>query len=173
MKYLISYNESIKNVLKPKSDNDILNNLKDLSPDEIFKKSVEFNFSNGFKYLIDNNLIDNDTKYIIEKYKFGLHQNEMKDYESWFINQLNDLNVYRSILDKNVLIYKKNDNTLFNYNEKNYTFYYDYNKIYRFFKLKFNLNDDQSNILVKGIIEKQFKIRVDIVIQGIGNMYGK
>ena len=35
--------------VKPKSDNDILNNLKDLSPDEIFKKSVEFNFVDKFR----------------------------------------------------------------------------------------------------------------------------
>jgi len=160
MKYLKSYNESLKDYLKSKSDDDILRDLINLPPEEILNKSIKFNFIYGFKYLIDNNLVDKTTKYIIEKYKLGLHQNEMKDYEKWFLKQLNGLNVYRSKYN-NFLIYKKGSSVLFNYNEINYIFYYDYDKIYSIFLLKFDINYQLQKILVKGLVEEHLKIRVN------------
>ena len=112
MRYLKSYNESIKDFLKPKSDDKIDEELIKLSPSEILKKSVEYNHINGFKYLLDNNLVDETAKYLIEKYQFGMHQDEMKDYEEWFLEQLKELDVSRSKKYKVVILYKKNHKKL-------------------------------------------------------------
>jgi len=156
MKYLKTYNESIKSLMTPKEVD-----FSKLSTDKILTKSVEFDLLDGFKYLIDNDLVDETTKYIIEKYKLGLHQGELKDYEEWFLNQLIDLNVFKSKNNKNVLIYKKGDDTLFNYNEENKVFYYDYYKIYSVFESKFELNKLLINSIVKGMVEEHLKIKVD------------
>lgn len=164
MKYLKSYNESIKNILKPKSSEKIGEELFKLSPKEILEKSIKYNLLYGFKYLCDNNLVDETTKYIIEKYKFNLHhQNELKNYEKWFLEQLADLNILKSNND-DILIYKKNNNLLFNYNKENNTLYNDYDNIYSIFKSKFNLDDQQINILTMGLVEKELKIKVNYVM---------
>lgn len=160
MKYLKNYNESIKNSLKPKSDDKIEEELFKKSHDEILNKSIRFNYLKGFKYLIDNNLVDETTKYILEKYKFGLHPDEKRDYEYWFLQELKSSYSYKSGI---YIFYKKpNDkNNTFMYDEENYIFYNDYDKIYRTFLVKFKLNFDQIYILIKGMVEKNLKIRVD------------
>jgi len=165
MKHLKTYNESIKDILKPKSNDKIGEDLFKLSPSEILRKSIEFNYLNGFRYLCVNDLVDETTKYILEKYELGLHQDEpLKDYEKWFLNQITDLNISRS-KHNNILMYKKNNEVLFNYDEDNYTFYYDYDKIYSIFKSKFNLNNQLINILVKSLVEEHLKIRVDTILR--------
>ena len=161
MKYLKSYNESIKNYLKPKLEEEILKGFENLTSDDIFKKSLEFNLLYGFKYLIDNNLVDENTKYIIEKYKFDLHQDEIKDYEKWFLEQLTDLKIKKSEEDEYILIYQKDGIILFNYDNKNNNFYYNHHKIDIIFKTKFKLNDLGVKILVKGMVEEYLKIKVN------------
>lgn len=163
MKYLKSYNESLKNILKPKSYEQILSKLINLSPNIILQKSIEHNFLDGFKYLIDNNLVDETTKYLLEKYKFGLHQDVMKDYEKWFLEQLNNLDIYKSKNYKNTIIYKKRNNTIFNYDNEYYIFYYSEN-IYLLFESKFKFNYSLQKILINGMVEKYLKIKSNITV---------
>ena len=56
MKHLISYNESVKDFLKPKSEDDINKSLKNLSPYKKFKKGCEY----GLLPIVIQSLIEND-----------------------------------------------------------------------------------------------------------------
>ena len=53
MKYLKSYNESLRDKMKPKSDEEILKGLSNLTPNELLFKSTENNFLKGVKKAID------------------------------------------------------------------------------------------------------------------------
>jgi hypothetical protein len=66
MKYLKTYNESLRDKMIPKTDEEIWDHLKNLSPKEILIKSVEYNYIKGVKYVVENNLDDNIKKYIIK-----------------------------------------------------------------------------------------------------------
>lgn len=61
MKHLKSYNESIKDYLKPKNKDEINNILKDLSPYKKFKKGCEYGLLDVIvDALIENNEEDPD-----------------------------------------------------------------------------------------------------------------
>lgn len=164
MKYLITYNESIKDYLKPKSDEQFIKGFENLSPYNIFKMSMEHNLKIGFKYLVDNDLIDEISKYIVGKYELGLYQNQFKDYEEYLLNILINMEKIRSTIDSDIIIYKKDDIVLFNYNEKDKSIYMNYNeiliKLMKLFKLKWN---SHVIILVKGMSEKYLNIKIDKV----------
>jgi ankyrin repeat protein len=53
VKYLKSYNESLRDKMKPKSDEDILKELGDLSPENILLQSAENNYIKGVKIALD------------------------------------------------------------------------------------------------------------------------
>jgi hypothetical protein len=196
MKHLKTYNESIKDFLKPKSNEQTDKELSILSNKEIIEKSFKNNYINGLKIAVDNGLSNIDIKliidklcyntpkqifeyllsvkeirekineneiYIIDKYIFGLHQDKMIECEKWFLEQLTDLNIYRSKNDKDILIYEKEENILFKYNEKLNIFYYNYNKIYSIFKTTFNLNYLYVNLIIINMVKKYFKIIVDTI----------
>lgn len=163
MKHLKSYNESIKDYLKPKSDDVIIKNFKDMKTYDILKMSIEYNMKSGFKYLVDNDLICVNLKYLIEKYQMGLHQNEpLKGYEKWLLNKFTDLEVYRSTINSDILIYKKDDNVLFNYNEKNKNFFIEYKNI-NIPLISLSLVFHEQQVLVQGMAEKYLNIEVDKV----------
>jgi len=160
MKHLQTYNESIKNYLKPKSDDKIIEDLSKMSSNKILVTSIEHNYIIGFKYLIDNNLVDETTKYLIEKYIFNLHEKESKDYElclKYILNRLiNKTSYNNTILFKN----KDNDDLIFKYYNDTKIFQYDNMIYYSILQKKFNLNRNQSNILIKGIAEKFLRLNV-------------
>jgi hypothetical protein len=60
----------------------------------------------------------------------------------------------------NWLIGKKDDVIYFNYNEKNHTLCYSYEKIYQILSSKFHLNVLEANELVSGMVSEHFKIQV-------------
>jgi hypothetical protein len=191
MKYLKSYNESLIDLMIPKSDVEILKSLKGLSNYNILRKSIENEFlkgvelalqngltSNDIDYIISNiffinnkeiiNLIldkirnefTNDQIYILEKYVFGLHQNEFKDYEIWFkTTMLTNLNISRSKQNPIFLIYKKDNVILYKYNENNRYFWIDYDKIWSIFKSKFHLNYYEIKLLTKGMVEEHLNLK--------------
>jgi len=162
MKYLKTYNESL-DFFPVATDEDILEKLLKLSPDEILTQSIRYNILKGFEYLIYNNLVDDNTKYLLEKYKLGLQQHQLKDYEKWFLKKLKNLTIYKSQIHDDTSIYKENDVALFKYNRKECILHYSYPKIRIVFITKFNLNLIQSNILVKGMVEEHLKIKIDII----------
>lgn len=55
---------------------------------------------------------------------------------------------------------KKNNKTLFNFNEQTNRFYCD-RLIIKYILSKFNLNDIQTDILVKGMVQKYLNIKVN------------
>jgi hypothetical protein len=202
MKYLKSYNESLRDLMVPKSDDKILNSLKKLSNLDILRKSFKYDFIKGVELALQNELttddinyiianifyienkeiirllynkikynLNKDQIYIIEKYIFGLHQDEEKSYERWFKEQLTNLYISKSKQHNDILIYKKDDDVLFNYNEKNGWFYIDFNKIWSVFQSKYHLNYNEIKILTKDIVEEQLNLKVIITIEYISFLY--
>jgi hypothetical protein len=190
MKYLKSYNESIRDLMVPKSEEEILKSLKGLSNSDILRKSIENDFIKGIELALQNKLkydditfikneifdinnkeivrllldkvkdkLNDDQIYIIEKYKLGLHQDEEKNYEIWFKEMLTDLEINRSIKKLEVLIYKKDGEVLYNYNEKSGWFDIDYEKIWSVFNKKFHLKYDEIKILTKDIVEEHLNLK--------------
>jgi hypothetical protein len=202
MKYLRSYNESIRDLMTPKSEEEILKSLKGLSNSDLLKKSIKYEFLKGVELALQNKLkyddihliiykiftyiknkeiirllfnkvkneLNKDQIYIIEKYIFGLHLNEEKDYEIWFKIMLTDLEINRSTKNSDVLIYKKDDDVLFNYNEKYNIFMIDYYEIWKVFESKFHFNDIVIRLLTKNMIEKHLNLN-DIKIKEVENLY--
>lgn len=163
MKYLKLYNESVRDFLKPKSDEDIIKGFKNMKTYNILKMSIDHNLKSGFKYLVDNDLICVNLKYIIEKYQMGLHQNEPpKGYEKWLLKQLTGLEIFRSTVNSDVIIYKKDDNVLFNYNEKNKSFYIEFKNIETVLR-GLSLVSHEIYVLVQGMAEKYLNIEIDKV----------
>jgi hypothetical protein len=202
MKYLRSYNESIRDLMVPKSEDEILKSLKGLSNSDLLKKSINNDFIKGVEIAFQNELTNADIKfiketiyfiknkeiiklilekvrndlteiqtYIIEKYKLGLHQNEEKEYEIWFKTMLTDLVVSRSKENSNVLIYKKDRNVLFNYNEKNRCFLIDYKKIWSVFESKYHINYNEIILLTRGIVEKHFNLKGMLILTTSKNIH--
>jgi ankyrin repeat protein len=65
MKYLKTYNESLRDKMKPKSDEEILRELDDLSPEELLFISIENNYIKGVEKVLK---LGADINY---KYKYG------------------------------------------------------------------------------------------------------
>lgn len=171
-------NESIKDFLKPKSEESIMKDIKNLSPVEILKKSVKYNLITGFKYLINNNLLDEYNKYIVEKYILGLSKNEpLKDFEEWLLDKLTNLKISESKTRPNNLIYKKDGVALFNYNTKNNEFHYSdkigytlsKNNIYN----KFNIEEELVDIIIKKMVEENLNIKISKFVNPIYNIVTK
>ena len=53
LKYLKSYNESLRDKMKPKSDEEILKDLGKLSPEEMLLTSIKNNYVNGVKKALE------------------------------------------------------------------------------------------------------------------------
>jgi hypothetical protein len=190
MNFLKSYNESIRDLMTPKSEDEILKSLKDLSNSDLLQKSIKYEFLKGIELALqyeisnadillikdeifeinNNNIVRlllnkiknelNDNQiYILEKYKLGLHQNEEKLYERWFKEMLTDLKISRSIKNLDILIYKKDNDILYNYDEKNGWFYIDYNKIWTIFGSNFHFNYHEIRLLTKNIVKEQLNLK--------------
>jgi hypothetical protein len=103
------------------------------------------------------NELSEDQIYIIEKYQLGLHQDEEKEYESWFKEMLTDLEISKS---KHITIYKKDYEILYKYNEKNNWFWIDYDKIWSIFQLIYHLNYNEITLITKGMVEEQLNLKI-------------
>jgi hypothetical protein len=190
MKYLKSYNESIRDLMIPKSEDEILKSLKKLNNSEILRKSIENEFVKGVELALQNELTEDDIEfilielyytknkeivrllldkirneltddqiYIIEKYQLDLHLDEEKDYEIWFKEMLTDLEVSRSTINSEYLIYKKDGEVLYNYDKKNEWFYIDYNNIWSILESKFHLKYGEISLLTKGVVEEHLNLK--------------
>jgi hypothetical protein len=197
MKYLRSYNESLRDLMTPKSEEEILKSLKKLDNSDLLRKSIDNEFLKGIELALQHELTKNDINYIknkifeiknkeivklllnkirnelnddqiyiIEKYVFGLHQDKEKDYEIWFKEMLTDLEISRSTNNTEYLIYKKDGEVLYNYNEKNEHFWISYDKIWLIFQIKFHLNYDEIKMLSKGMVEEHLNLNTNITIPG-------
>lgn len=177
MKYLKKYNESIKDYLKPKSDDKIddelfklpsreilrksINNkymkgieyliINDLIPPEkILKLSMDYRLKYGYQHLVDKNLVDDTTKYLIEKYELGLHQDEMKDYEKVLLDCIENCIIKTSRDDDKLDYYRLNDKMLLHYNRQYNFIHYNFRVIYDLIKIK----DLDQSLLIRGLFNK-------------------
>jgi hypothetical protein len=206
MKHLKSYseqselcNESIRQFLKPKSDEEINKELYKKPIYEILLDSLRNNYFEGVRYslykmriskeqvktlksylfnpladieiinllLNHNDIVEKlskDELYLLEKYKLGLHQDQMKDYEEWFFEKLTSSKVYRAKFNSNILIYLKGSHPIFNYDQNKYQFLCDHYDIYLILKSTFKLDYNQTYLLIKGMAEKYLNIKIDKVL---------
>ena len=82
-------------------------------------------------------------------------------HEIWFKSILNNLTHKANDKEKYpdyILFFKYND-CFFEYNQKNGVFYCDYDKVWSIFKTKYNMNDQQIQVSIKGQVEEHFKLR--------------
>jgi hypothetical protein len=190
MKYLKTYNESLRDLMTPKSEEEILKSLKNLTNSDLLQKSIDNEFLKGVelvnfdvlrgydiiniknklftiknkeivRLLLDKvrNELTEDQIYIFEKYKLGLHQDEERPYEIWFKEMLINLEISRSTKYLDVLIYKKDDDILYNYNEENEHFWISYDKIWWIFETKYHLNYNEIRMLTKGMVEEHLNLK--------------
>lgn len=130
--------------------NSDINYMKNLITDRMDAKILEFLLS----IPEIRNKYNTCTIYIIEKYKFGLHQqDELKECEIWFIEQLINL---KSYVRNKIIIYKKDDVVLFNYNDG--YFYVDYDKIWSILESKFELGGISIMFLITSLVQKYLKL---------------
>jgi hypothetical protein len=201
MKFLKSYNESLRDLMTPKSEEEILKSLKGLSNSDLLKKSIDNEFINGVELALQKELTTNEINYIknkiffyiknkeivrllldkvkneltedqiylLEKYQLGLHQDEEKEYESWFRTMLTDLEISRSTINPGYLIYKKDGVVLYNYDEKIKWFWVDYKKIWLIFEKKYYFNFDEIRLLTKGMVKKHLNLNDIIIDWFLGN----
>lgn len=186
-KFIKIVNESIKDYLKPKSDDKIDDELFKLPPSEILRKSInnkymkgieylilndlippqrilklsmDYRLKYGYQHLVDKNLVDDTTKYLIEKYEFGLHQNEMKDYEKVLLDCIENCIIKPSKIDHMLDYYVLNEsilhefmldsNILLHYNRGYDYIHYNFRVIYDIIKIK----DLDISILIRGLFNK-------------------
>jgi len=140
---------------------------QDLEPEEILEASFKFNYIKGIKHILDNyKLYGKDTKfivscympdmnkkedikylmnqpqivkflnpeqkYVIEKYRLGMHKNEVRDYEQKIIDILETLEYVPSKEDPNIMIGRVGDGVYLNRKDGQDNFiegvYFNYNK---------------------------------------------
>ena len=113
------------------------------------------------KLLLDKviNELNEDQIYLIEKYILGLHQNEEKDYEIWFKDKLTDLNISKSTIYSNILIYKKDGVTLYNYNDITNWFYINNERIWSVFESNYHINYSEIKLLTKNMVQEHLNLK--------------
>jgi hypothetical protein len=187
-------NESLRDKMIPKSDEDIWNSLKDLSRKEILEQSLENNYLSGIKYIVENKLVQYEFKLILNSL-FNLN----KDIIDYLINNKlirknigkNDIYLiekyifdlhqneekdyekwYKEHLQDletyeckpNKIFYVKNGTCLYYY-DKNYNFFsINYKKIWMILENKYNLSNNQIKIMTKHITKKELNIKIDVTI---------
>lgn len=130
----------------------------------IIIKCVKYNYIKGFKYLCDNDLVEGNDKYIIEKYKLGLHQDEpLKDFEIWLSDIMNNLFIKKSNLNEHYIMYLKNDDILFSYLSNRKYLYLNKEKICWYISYQFKINNNLISMFIKDIFEKKLNLIIDDV----------
>jgi hypothetical protein len=159
MKFLKTYNESLRDLMTPKSEEEILKSLKGLDNSELLEKSYNYiiQYIPGIKLALTKKLSENDLNYlynmffynkekneeafkilvfdeqfrkrlsddeiyIIEKYMYNLHQDELKNYEKYILNYINNYKI--SYIDNKILYKNSNFENIFIINkiENNITY---------------------------------------------------
>jgi hypothetical protein len=147
MKYLKSYNESIRDLMTPKSEEDILKSLKGLSNSELLQKSIKYEFLKGIEIALQNELTINDIQFIQNYLLYSINIDIIKLLitNNQIINKLDKISIYlvekyklglhqhkekhcekwfKNILD-NIYEFDKYNNTIIKYKSNGYNFSYD------------------------------------------------
>jgi hypothetical protein len=197
MKFLKNYNENIRNLMKPKTENEIMDSLLiNNNIEEQINKCIKYNFFPYIENIInDENItlsdpiinklitylyhvddkifikkmltskkilknISNNDIYILEKYKLGLHQNEIKSYEDMLLSKIKNFE-YKKTNDESRLLFFNNNVIYINYHIKPKIILYNYDLI-----KNLELNNSQFNIILKNIMKNIYNIDVNKILQG-------
>jgi len=173
-------NNSVRNSLRPMSNEQIFRNLSRLSPKKILQFSIDNEYEIGFRYLINNNLIDDISKHILQKYMFNeIDDNIFIPIEQRIINMIKEStikNVSREIPLKNgnivtihEKIYKLNRLNLFTFGDNFSGKRIDNNVLsiensfYKRMKIlaDTNIHEYIFEILINGILTKYFNFNIE------------
>jgi hypothetical protein len=120
-----------------------------------------------------------DQKYVLEKYRLGMHQNEVKEYEERLLNILKTLEYYESEDNPEIMIGKKKDKNYFNYNKTKHELIwhldnmssfitgiddeddYESHRGDRMYGNEFKFGARYFNLIMKGVIGDYYKIKID------------
>jgi hypothetical protein len=94
MKYLRSYNENIRDLMTPKSDEEILKSLKGLSNSELLQKSIINNFAKGVEIALQNELTKDDIKFILNNISYIKNREIFKLILDKIRNELTEDQIY-------------------------------------------------------------------------------
>jgi len=197
MKYIKSYNESIKDVLKPKQNDQIFSELKKLPKSEILYRSFDNDYLDGIKYVLEQELLKpkpefrlitilklnlyrtspeiaeylinkdelkqfiKDDIYFIEKYKLGLHQEDVKNYDKYLSKLFKKLKYEEYMSPGHYNFYNKNE-IPFSISSDNYLFVND-KKLVNTLKNEFNLSSSEIYLILKFYMNKYFNIDINTV----------
>jgi len=95
----------------------------------------------------------NRRRVIVEKFKTA--------QEAWFKSILNNLThkiIYKKKFLNYVFFFKDNE-CFFEYNQENLDFFYDCDKVLLVCRIKYNMNHQQIQEIIKSIAEDYFKLR--------------
>jgi len=79
---------------------------------------------------------------------------------NWLNKKYGDLESIETEKHPDYIFYKKDDEVIFDYNKKNGDVYIDYDRIWSFFKLVFDMNNQQIQDLTKVWVEEHYNLRV-------------
>ncbi len=214
IKYNKFINESVRDLMKGKSDEDLLN--MNVDAEQLLEYSLQNNFMKGIKFVLDNyklygketrfmishymskiennddlkylindpqirRILSSDRLYVIEKYRLGLHKNEIREFEKVLIDHLNESEFFKSTINPDIMICKntKEEIVYFNYylndslSPNKVSENHKYDLIYHLDQFVKELKDDPTDrmsrskydideqLLVKGVIQDYFNININ------------
>lgn len=108
-------------------------------------------------------------KYIkrqITLHKLGIPISEdIKDYYEYFHLLIGNIKDFEELIYGNRISWMKNKIEALHYDKERSIFWIDYNIIWKNFEEKYDLDYDSISILLEGILEEDFKLRVDKAIK--------
>ena len=123
--------------------------------------------------------LNSDQLYILEKYRAGMHQSEIREYEKKLIEQLDKTDYYQSKSDPVVMIgkNKRGDKNYFNYNKNSKKLIYHLDNLSSWLTdiddedsyeshrgnkdNEYGLHSRYINIIMKGVLGKYYGIKID------------
>ena len=79
---------------------------------------------------------------------------------NWLNNNYGDLEPYETKEYPNLILYLEGKTVIIEYNKKNKDVYVNYEKIWKFFKSYFSLENEQIQHLIKMWVEENYKLKV-------------
>lgn len=123
--------------------------------------------------------LTSDQKYVLEKYRLGMHQNEVKGYEERLLDILKTLKYYESEDNPEIMVGKKKNKNYFNYNKTKHELIwhldnmssfitgiddeddYESHRGDRMYGNEFKFGARYFNLIMKGVIGNYYKIKID------------
>ena len=99
------------------------------------------------------------TKEQLAKIKAELEQNQkQQSAEDFFLEMYNNCQIKFDFSKSKSIFFVKNDNVLFEQDNKNSLLWCDYNEIWSVFKTRYGMNSQQIQAFIQDMLERHFKL---------------